>query len=197
MIDRRLEGLATHFVGTDDRLAGMMATEHLIQIGRRRIAHIAGTNISTSHDRFQGYRNALLRHGLAEQPQYMVRDPHADDPGGRPGYDTMASLLALKPRPDAVFCFNDSIAIGAMEAVLDAGLEIPGDIAVIGCGNLTYSRMLRVPLSTVDQNTEGLGEQAAALALEIAASKDPIRPRTILQNPVIVERASTVRVKIY
>jgi len=191
LIDRRFEGLSAHFAGTDDFEAGSMATAHLIAAGRRRIAHIGGTDISTALDRLRGYRNALIQHGLPEIPEYVISRSHADDAGDKVGYDAMKRLLAADPRPDAVFCFNDPMAMGAMEAILDAGLGIPRDIALIGCGNVQYSRMLRVPLSSIDQNSEGLGEQSAALAIEIARSKTSIRPRTILQHPSLVAREST------
>jgi LacI family transcriptional regulator len=192
LIDRRFDGLSTHFVGTDDLEIGKIATEHLIRTGRRRVAHIGGTDISTALDRFRGYRNALMQNGLLEAPEYVISRSHADDAGDKAGYDAMNSLLALKPRPDAVFCYNDPMAMGAMEAILDAGLHIPQDVAIIGCGNVKYSRMLRVPLSSIDQDSEGMGEQAAALALEIAGSKISVRPKTILLRPSLIARASTV-----
>jgi LacI family transcriptional regulator len=192
LIDRRFEGLAAHFVGCDDFSVGKVATEHLIQTGRRRIAHLGGTDISTAMDRFRGYRHALLENCLAPPAEYVQNRAHSDDAGDAAGYDAMKALLALKPRPDAVFCYNDPMAMGAMEAILDAGLEIPGDIAIVGCGNVKYSRMLRVPLTSVDQSSEGMGAQAATLSLEIATSKTQIRPRTILLPPTLVIRESTV-----
>jgi LacI family transcriptional regulator len=191
LIDRRFEGLPSHFVGTDDFEVGKIATEHLIQTGRRRIAHIGGKDISTATDRLRGYRNALIQNGVSENPEYVVSRSYADDAGDKTGYEAMKFLLGLKHPPDAVFCYNDPMAMGGMEAALDAGLRIPDDVAIIGCGNVKYSRMLRVPLSSIDQNSEGLGEQAAALALEITASKDPLRPKTILQRPSLIARAST------
>jgi LacI family transcriptional regulator len=68
----------------------------------------------------------------------------------------MGRLLALKCRPDAVFCYNDLTAIGAMQAALDAGLRIPEDIAFIGCGNFRYADYLRVPLSSIDHRSRSM-----------------------------------------
>jgi LacI family transcriptional regulator len=121
----------------------------------------------------------------------VISHLHRDDVGDKAGYDAMNVLLTARPRPDAIFCFNDRMAIGAMEAILDAGLRIPQDVAIIGCGNSKYSRMLRVPLSSIDQNSEGLGEQAATLSIRIAGSRNPLRPKTILQSPSLVARDST------
>lgn len=191
LVDRKFEGLAAHFVGTDDVAAGRMATEHLIDIGRRRIAHLGGADISTALGRLRGYQDALAAAGLASRPDYIISRAHADDKGDQAGYDGMKALLALDTPPDAVFCYNDPLAMGAMEAVLDAGLRIPEDLAIIGCGNVNYARMLRTPLSSIDQNSEQMGVEAATLALEIARSKTPIRPKTIMIPPALVVRAST------
>ena len=192
LIDRRFEGLSANFVGTDDFLVGKLATEHLIDTGRCRIAHIGGTDVSTAVDRVRGYRHALIQHGLPESPEYLVRRSHADDAGDQAGYEAMRGLLALKPRPDAVFCFNDPTAMGAMEAAVDAGIDVPRELAIIGCGNVKYSKMLRIPLSSIDQGSADLGQKAAVLALELASSKKPARPTVILQRPTLIARASTL-----
>jgi LacI family transcriptional regulator len=109
------------------------------------------------------------------------------------GADLMRQLLTLKPRPDGVFCYNDPMAIGAIHAILDAGLRVPEDIAVIGSGNLHYDTELRVPLSSIDQQTEQIGERAARLTLSLLESKTPPRYRTIILQPQLVIRASTDR----
>jgi LacI family transcriptional regulator len=105
----------------------------------------------------------------------------------------MRKLLQLDPRPDGVFCFNDPTAMGAMNAILEAGLRIPEDIAVIGCGNVRYADSLRVPLSSIDQETEAIGERAAGLAFDLMESKAPVKPKSILLEPKLVVRASTRR----
>jgi LacI family transcriptional regulator len=105
----------------------------------------------------------------------------------------MRELLKLEPRPDGVFCYNDPTAMGAMRAILDAGLRIPEDVAVVGCGNVFYADFLRVPLSSVDQDSEAIGEHAANLAFSLVGAKAPVRPRTILLKPRLVVRASSQR----
>jgi LacI family transcriptional regulator len=193
LIDRKFEGLAAHFVGTDDVSVGKIATEHLIQIGCRRIAHLGGRDVSPAIGRLQGYRQSLSDHGLPALPDYVQSRASADDEGDVAGYQGMSALLQLKSRPDGVFCLNDPMAMGAMEAALDAGLRVPHDVAIIGCGNVKYARMMRVPLSSVDQNSEALGEQAASLALRVAEAKGSMRPQTILLPPSLVARESTRR----
>src|SRR5438477_10619564 len=99
----------------------------------------------------------------------------------------------MQPAHDGVFCYNDPVAIGAMKAILEAGLKIPDDIAVVGAGNVHYSDVLAVPLTTVDQGTAQIGKQAAELLMEQIGSKKRVRPRKVLITPKVVVRESTAR----
>ena len=143
LIDRKIADLEANFIGVDDELVGYLATEHLIGVGRRLIAHIAGGNVSTAAGRLQGYTRALAHHRLTVPPEFTVTRAHGDDYGDVTGYESMKHLLALQPRPDAVFCYNDPTAMGAMQAIFEAGLQVPGDVAVIGCGDVHYAPFLR------------------------------------------------------
>jgi LacI family transcriptional regulator len=191
LIDRSLEGFEGSFAGTDDVCVGEMATEHLIGLGRRRIAHIGGQTVSTANDRLTGYRRALARHRVATLEKYIVRRKLGDKSADDTGREAMEKLLRLKPRPDAVFCYNDPAAIGAMDAILAAGLRIPEDVALIGCGNIRYADSLRVPLSSVDIPCKTLGEYAGELALEMAGDQKLLRARKMLVTPKLVLREST------
>jgi LacI family transcriptional regulator len=193
LLDRKIPGFVANFVGIDDVEAGAIATSHLIDIGCKRIAHIGGSDVSTAHDRQIGYAQTLARHRMTLSPQYTVRDGRGDDAGDATGYAGMKQLLQLNPRPDGVFCCNDPIAMGAIRAIFEAGLDIPCDIAVIGCGNAHYDDLLRVPLSSIDQDCETLGESAAKLALSIIKRKTDAAPKSILVNSKLVARASTKR----
>jgi LacI family transcriptional regulator len=94
------------------------------------------------------------------------------------------------PRPDVIFCFNDHVAMGAMQALLDAGLRIPADIALMGCGNIHFDDYLRVPLSSMDQQSAAIGIRAARLAINLVKSDRPVRRRTILLEPRLFRRDS-------
>ena len=80
-----------------------------------------------------------------------------------------------------------------MRAILHAGLRIPQDIAVVGCGNLLYADFLRVPLSSIDQNSQAIGDRSAALALALIEAKTPPRPESVLVTPKLIPRASSLR----
>ncbi len=193
LLDRKLPGVSANFVGIDDVNAGMIATNHLIEMGCKTIAHIGGSDVSTALDRQSGYSIALAQRGLGLPPEYIVKYGHGDDAGDATGYNSMTQLLQLKPRPDGVFCHNDPIAMGALRAILDAGLQIPKDIAVVGCGNVHYDDLLKVPLTSIDQDSNGLGTSAAKLALSIIKQKSKSTPRSVLLEPKLVVRASSQR----
>jgi LacI family transcriptional regulator len=106
----------------------------------------------------------------------------------------MKRLLALNPRPDGVFACNDPIAMGAMRAILEAGLRIPQDIAIVGCGNVHYDDLLMVPLTSIDQDSDGLGLTAAKLAMSIIKKKTEVSaPKSLLMQAKLVVRASSRR----
>lgn len=194
LLDRQFRGLESNFVGVDDRAVGVIATTHLIEQGCKRIAHIRGPEVSTAVGRIEGYRQALALHEMTPMPGHIVSiGTSGDHLGERSGYEAAMKLLANKNRPDGVFCFNDPIALGAMRAILDAGLRIPEDVAVVGCGNLSYSDFLRVPLSSVDQNSKMIGKVAGSLALKIAQTKGARRPKSELIQPELIVRSSSLR----
>lgn len=193
LLDRKLPGVSANFVGIDDVHAGMMATNHLIEIGCKTIAHIGGSDVSTDLDRQSGYSIALAKRGLGLPQEYIVKYGHGEDAGDASGYNSIKQLLQLKPRPDGVFCCNDPIAMGALRAILDAGLQIPKDIAVVGCGNLHYDDLLKVPLTSIDQDSNGLGTSAAKLALSIIKQKSKSTPKNVLLESKLVVRASSQR----
>lgn len=193
LLDRNFVGFPSHFVGADDYKVGALATEHLIASGKKRIAHIRGPYNNVGQARMEGYRETLLKHQLNAPDQYVISSADkADTKGDARGRLAMESILKLKPRPDAVFCFNDQIAMGAMIAGLQSGIDIPKEIALIGCGNFYYGEYLKVSLSTIDQNVSDIGENIARLIFRILDSETRPKPRRILVEPSLVTRGSTL-----
>lgn len=193
LIDRNFPGINANFVGINDEKAGLLATEHLIEAGCRHIAHIRGPEQGPGAGRLEGYRKALTRAGLQYSDDYVISGHRVDIASRQCGAAAMERLLALKPRPDGVFCYNDPVAMGAIDCILEKGLRIPEDVAVIGCGNLHYDASLRVPLSSIDQNSRRIGEEAARLTLGILESKKTPAPESVILEPTLVVRASTQR----
>ena len=186
-----MTNLNANYVGVDDEAIGSLATKHLISVGCKRIAHLRGPETSPGIGRLNGYLSALRKNKMTPLPGYVTVPRMVDVNSRESGVDLMKQLIKLKPRPDGVFCFNDPMAMGAIHAILDAGLRIPDDIAVIGSGNLHYDSELHVPLSSVDQQTEMVGKCAARVTLSLLESKKAHRAQSIVLQPKLVVRASS------
>jgi LacI family transcriptional regulator len=191
LVDRYFSSIDAGFVGSPDVQVGELATTHLIELRRTRIAHIGGYGTSPAVDRLRGYRRARAKAHMTAASECVLQLRHFEEAGDSAGYAAMEKLLGRNPRPDAVFCYNDLSALGAMSATHKAGLRIPEDIAFVGCGNLRYAEHLRVPLTSIDHGVEQMGVAAASLAVSLA--NDPASaPRKILIQPRLVVRYSTV-----
>lgn len=194
LADRIVPGLKAHFVGSDDKAIGIMATEHLIERGYRRIAHIRRPGISTGVNRFRGYQQTLKHHDSLLSDDLVANAESADERGEHCGFEAMQQLLSLKHRPDAVFCYNDVIGYGALKAILEAGLRVPSDVAVIGVSNLaslSFWDVSPVSLTTIDQGISGLADVTSNLVLELVEQGPRTQPEHVLLPSTLVVRQST------
>jgi LacI family transcriptional regulator len=182
LIDRLLDGLRCSAVTTDDVQVGILATQHLITLGHRRIGHMRGPDVSTALKRLQGYKEALSKTKLKP----VVRDCGFTE---TEGYTAMRKWIAAGDLPTAIFAANDPAAIGAMAAANEAGLKVPADIAFVGAGSIHYGDMLRVPLTTVSWSKAEMGQAAARLLLELLDGKK--RNRIITVPPELLIRQSS------
>lgn len=152
------------YIDVDNRASSRDAVEHLIGHGRRRIATITGpANMIAAIDRHAGYVDALDAAGLPRDPALTVWS----DFSRRGGYRSMATLLEGSERPDAVFVASDAMASGALQAIRDAGLRVPEDVAVMGFDGLEETLVSRSILSTVVQPTLDEGREAVRTLLEL------------------------------
>ncbi len=189
LIDRMPSGINVNYVGTRDEDLGALATQHLLSQGCLRLAHIRGPNNPNSARRLQGFEETIRKDGRKRLSHCVVEGGSKDEEG----YRAMRKLLEMKHPPDGVFCYNDPVAAGAIKAILEIGLKIPQDVAIIGAGNVHYSDLLRVPLSTIDQSASLIGETAAQILVDCMRAKTPPLPRCILIPPRLVIRESSCR----
>src|SRR6266511_2750239 len=172
----------------DNEIAGMIATEHLISLGHRRIGHLRGASASVAGMRLEGYRQALAKHKLRFDKSLVRECGFIEDQG----YDAMRAWIAEGDLPEAVFAVNDPVAIGAMHALTEAGYRVGSDIAVVGAGNIHYGDMLSVPLTTVAWPTAEIGQQAARLLIEMIKGDASSRsPQSIVVPPYLIARHSS------
>ncbi|MGH9880923.1 MAG: LacI family DNA-binding transcriptional regulator, partial [Pyrinomonadaceae bacterium] len=154
LVDRTMKNLNRPAVATDNVLVGRLATEHLIKLGHRRIGHLRGDSSSVGEERLEGYRQALSSNKL-KYDEPLVRACGLLE---SEGYDSMRKWLAEGHVAKAIVAVNDPAAIGAMQALTEAGLLAGRDVAVVGAGNIHYGDMLSVPLSTVSWSRKEMGE---------------------------------------
>lgn len=186
-VGRKPSGFDVNFVGVDNWEVGRIATEHLIAKQHFKIAHLGGTKVSTARLRREGYQQALRQHGCLFRKEYMAACPDE----GESAYRAMKRLLALQGPPDAVFCYNDPMAASGMKAILESGLRIPEDVALIGTGNVRFSDMLRVPLTTIDQGSRRIGEHAGRLLMEYLENRTKAQRKTVMLPVQLIQREST------
>jgi LacI family transcriptional regulator len=161
MFVHRLFGASiTNSVVPDDELGTRMAIEHLLSLGHRRIAHIAGPQgWHSARRRLESYRETLTVHGLPFEPALMVES----DWTYQGGVVAAQQLLNATPPPTALYVANDMMALGAINAMQQRGLQVPADLAVVGYDNSEFSRILRPTLTTVSLPAYQMGLHAAEL----------------------------------
>jgi LacI family transcriptional regulator len=186
-VDVRVGGRRNAFVGSDHAAGVRLALAHLYERGHRRIAHIAGArNTVAGADRIGAFQRETRALGL-ELPEEYLREADFSSEGG---YRATSELLALEQRPTAIVAASDLMALAALQAIRDAGLEPGRDVAVVGFDDLEAAALAYPPLTTIRQDREKLGTLAAERAMELMEHPDTRPPDTILPVELVV-RAST------
>ncbi|WP_405865230.1 LacI family transcriptional regulator [Streptomyces sp. NBC_01515] len=171
-------------VAGDDSYGAVLATEHLIDLGHRRIAHIAGQGVAGELRR-TSFDAVMQAHGLTDLATVEQGD-HTEEGG----YRAMVRLLTAPHRPTAVFAFNDIACVGALSAAEELGLQVPRDLSLVGYDNTYLARLRHLWLTTVDNGSHDIGRRAAQLLVH--RMRDPRRAEeTVLSEPRIEVRGST------
>lgn len=179
------------FVGVDLAQGGYLATRHLIDTGRRRIGYIADKIGSMNGElRGSGYRRALAEAGLSVDPAFVFEYPFGGEWNDfRSGYAIGERVASSPVKPDGVFVFNDLGALGFQDGLLDHGVKVPDDIAVVGLDDIEAAARARVPLTTVRQPVDRIG----ALAVDTLLARfrgEKTQTRQILPPELIIRRSS-------
>jgi len=184
-VDRCFPGLECSYVYSNDQAGGRLVGELLLRLGHRRIAFLAAALRDPEYCRMKSCRDFLEAAGV-KTDRRLVRlagVTRAD------GYREAGHLLGLAAPPTAVFAHNDEVAIGVYQRAREMKIRIPGDLTVIGYGNLHWSGYVDPPLTTVDQKPFGIGSEAARVLLE-RIEKRGTRPTRILVEPELITRGS-------
>ena len=177
------------FVAVDDQAGGRRATEHLIEQGRRRIAHVAGPeHVLSASDRTKGFREAMWKAALRSD---LVEHGNLDRDAGEMA---MSRLLSRSEDIDAVFAGSDVMAAGAMWAVQVLGRRVPDDVAIIGFDDSPIAASTQPPLSSVRQPIEEMGREMARLVVAMSEAGVMASQQLIL-DPALVVRQSTCQAR--
>jgi LacI family transcriptional regulator len=178
----------THCIVIDDRQGGRLAMQHLLSLGHRRIALIQRETYSPhGHLRGVGCREMLEESGIPLDPALVI----VGRAGQAAGYAAMQQWLALPNPPTAVFAHNDTLAVGAIRAIFDAGLTVPADISVVGHDDTIIIDYLNPRLTTVKFPVTEMGRRAGQIILELVQQPDSLPGQTITLPVELVIRAST------
>jgi LacI family transcriptional regulator/LacI family repressor for deo operon, udp, cdd, tsx, nupC, and nupG len=185
-VDRRLQGSRVDTIVSDNRQGAYEAVSHLIGLGHERIGFIGGVpRISTSTERREGYEQALRAHDLTVDSALIKEG----DSRRERAEALTKELLDLTPRPTALFTCNNLTTLGALSAINSRGLQVPGDVALVGYDDIPWAMALNPPPTVIDQPGYEMGRRAAEILLGRLAEPDR-SPTTVTLQPTLVVRAS-------
>ena len=190
LVNRRSEAPHVGSVNIDDMNACSDAADYLIGLGHRRIAFLGGRkNYQNTKRRLQGFQQAMQRAGLPVPDEWIL----FGDYSALSGYSMGKSVAEREDRPTAILCASDTIAIGCMHALEEKGLDVPGDISVVGFGDIESSRVSTPPLTTVAQPSVEVGVAAAKVLMQMISMPVMLSQQAMLQTRMII-RGSTAAV---
>ncbi|MGB2866832.1 MAG: GntR family transcriptional regulator [Bacteroidota bacterium] len=186
-----------YFVGTDHEKGGFLAADHLLSLGHRTLGYINGEEGNAVGDlRKDGFVRALQQHDVPERDQFFFRLPLGGESNDySSGYAVGEEFLSLSRKPEAVFAYNDLAGLGFEQALLDKGVRVPDDIAIVGFDGIERGQYAPVPLTTVQQPFDRIG----ALAVENLIKRiegQPVNTKTVLDPTLIVRESCGAKVKI-
>ena len=175
----------------NDYQGGFMAGEHLIKSGYERIGMISTpVKTRTSIERENGFKDAFKKLKQSPKKEYFITGDTSKHAGftEEAGFEAINKYSQMSEFPDAIFCLNDSMALGALHSISRLGLRVPDDVAIMGYDNIKLSKYL--DLTTIDQQMHTIGTQAISRLLAIIKSKDTQLFKTMI-NPILIPRGST------
>jgi DNA-binding LacI/PurR family transcriptional regulator len=183
-------GHYTYTVTVDNRHGSLLAMDHLLRKGHRRIAYVTGpADHSSDMERMGAYREALEAHGLPWDPDLIV--PGNGWPDG--GRQALERLMDLRLLPTAVFCYNDLTAIGLMGLARERQIQVPGSLAVVGFDDIPLAAYVQPPLTTIAQPKVEMGRLAMEMLLDLVRSEDPAGARrsdAVVQGRLVVREST-------
>ncbi|WNR43123.1 LacI family DNA-binding transcriptional regulator [Paenibacillus roseipurpureus] len=189
MIAREMQDLALHTVVCDDFVGGCMAAQHFVALGHKRLAILAEhTKVTSSRERVKGFVHTLEEAGMTLSDHHVRNCRYTAEDGKREALE----LLELPPaeRPTALFCCNDMLAIGALQAAKQLKLRVPEDVSVVGFDNTILASVTDPPLTTIAQPIEPMGKKVVDLLLLELKKKSQDKQRVVMRPELIVRQST-------
>ena len=181
-----------HIVESDNVAAGREGMEHLIELGHRQIGFLMGPETtSTSYARLEGARTVMERHGLSPEARHLFHVDFTHEGG----YSGFVQLMRTDSPPTAVFCANDVIAVGALDAARKMGLSVPGDVSIIGVDDIPMASWSMISLTTIRQPIGEIGSAAARLVADAVINGYTGKPTRHIFPTSLVQRGTTAAVQ--
>jgi len=186
LVSRNIEGLDKNCIIVDDVGGGTIATEHLIKLGHRKIAHITGPlKVRASINRLEGYKLALKKYQI-EYKEELVEEGDFRINGG---YQAMKKFLKLSKPPTAIFSANDLLALGAMQAIQKKKYHVPKDFSIIGFDDIRLASFVYPPLTTIRQPMLEIGKLAVKMLLRIIEGGEFNQRKIVLKSKLIIRES--------
>ena len=189
--DRVVQEIDAHKIVVDDYRGGFKATEHLIEQGGTKIAHIGGPlNVNIYQDRLSGYKDAMQKAGLPIDESMLIHNSLTRSDGTNAIKKLMKNII----KPDAIFCANDTTALSVVIYLREQGIKVPDDMLIVGFSNEPFSEVVTPSISTIRQPGFEMGKKAADLLIRQIKQKDKeIRHQTFVMPTELIIRESSVR----
>lgn len=188
LVNTDAQGLPFDALNFDNYRGGYLATEHLVEQGHRRIAMLKGPERAfDARERLRGYRDALRAHGVAPSPELEIPGDYSPEAG----YHAADALLALNPRPTAVFCANDQSALTLISALRNRGFDVPAWLSVVGFDDIPSAQYASPALTSVHVPIRELGEQTIERLLTIVRDPEAPPEQRVLPVELVVRRSTS------
>ena len=189
IMNRFVAGASRHCISIDNQRGGYLATKHVLDLGHREIAYIAGPLWKLdARERLVGHKRALAEFGLDFREETMVEGDFRESSGG----DALRRLLEAKRPFTAVVCANDGMAAGAMKIARESGIALPQELSIVGFDNVIIARYLYPQLSTIDYPVDEMGHMAARWVFKHVYARDGLEIQHVFE-PSLVVRESVVQ----
>jgi LacI family transcriptional regulator len=193
IVDRLISSDEGCSVSVDDVVGGELAVRHLVRAGHTEIAYVSGpSSLAQCQDRYTGAAAAVAAAGLPASALTVLEVEHTNVTAGR---DAGSRLLGLPQRPTAVFCVNDLVALGVLQAMFAAGVRVPEEMSIVGYDDIEFAAAAAVPLTSVRQPAYRMGQTAAELLIEETVDDGAVHThrRVVFQPELVVRGSSTPR----